>query len=134
MSLPVFSSKRAPVFREVPDEKWNDWRWQLNHRLNSIEDFEAVLTLTKSEKSALSLKNLSRVGVTPYFVSIIDPHDPHDPIRRQVVPTAQEIVPFTGMMGDSLAEDQHSPVPVFMPMRITDELCDMLRQFHPLWL
>jgi lysine 2,3-aminomutase len=27
-----------------------------------------------------------------------------------------------------------SRVPVFMPQRITDELCDMLEQYHPLWL
>jgi lysine 2,3-aminomutase len=27
-----------------------------------------------------------------------------------------------------------SRVPVFMPMRITQELCDMLAKFHPLWL
>jgi lysine 2,3-aminomutase len=27
-----------------------------------------------------------------------------------------------------------SRVPVFMPMRITQELCDMLEKFHPLWL
>ena len=25
-------------------------------------------------------------------------------------------------------------VPVFMPMRITDELCDMLQKYHPLWM
>ena len=27
-----------------------------------------------------------------------------------------------------------SRVPVFMPQRVTQELCDMLQQFHPLWL
>ncbi|MCD6356341.1 MAG: KamA family radical SAM protein, partial [Anaerolineaceae bacterium] len=27
-----------------------------------------------------------------------------------------------------------SRVPVFLPMRITDELCEMLKEFHPLWL
>jgi len=27
-----------------------------------------------------------------------------------------------------------SRVPVFMPMRVTDELTSMLRQFHPLWM
>ncbi len=27
-----------------------------------------------------------------------------------------------------------SRVPVFLPQRITDELCDMLRKYHPLWL
>src|SRR5512136_75221 len=25
-------------------------------------------------------------------------------------------------------------VPVFMPMRVTDELCDVLQRFHPLWM
>jgi lysine 2,3-aminomutase len=42
---------------------------------------------------------------------LIDPEDVNDPIRLQVVPRAGEILPFTGMMEDSLAEDLHSPVP-----------------------
>ncbi len=41
----------------------------------------------------------------------MDPEDINDPIRKQVIPTAGEILPFTGMMEDSLAEDRHSPVP-----------------------
>src|SRR5690606_16429218 len=74
-------------------------------------EFERVLRLTDSERKALSQKGLFRVDVTPYFVSLIDPDDPDDPIRKQVIPREEEIVPFTGMMEDSLAEDQHSPVP-----------------------
>jgi lysine 2,3-aminomutase len=111
MTPTPFVSKRAPCFADIPDEKWNDWRWQLSHRLNTIEDFEQVFPLTESEKKALSSQNLFRVEITPYYVSLINPDDPHDPIRRQVIPTADEIVPFTGMMEDSLAEDRHSPVP-----------------------
>jgi lysine 2,3-aminomutase len=42
---------------------------------------------------------------------LIDPDDPDDPVRKQVVPTDSELVPFTAMMEDSLAEDRHSPVP-----------------------
>jgi lysine 2,3-aminomutase len=106
-----FPSKRAAAFADIPDEKWNDWRWQLSHRLNSIEDFEPVLTLTESEKKALSQPGLFRVDITPYFVSLIDPDNPEDPVRKQIIPTADEITPFTGEMGDSLAEDAHSPVP-----------------------
>jgi lysine 2,3-aminomutase len=106
-----FPSKRAAEFADVPDEKWNDWRWQLSHRLNSIEDFEPVITLTESEKKALSQPGLFRVDITPYFVSLIDPDNPEDPVRKQIIPTADEITPFTGEMGDSLAEDAHSPVP-----------------------
>ena len=111
MSLDPFVSKRAPVFQDVPDEKWNDWRWQLSHRLNSVEDFEKVFKLTDSERKALNTHNLFRVDITPYFASLINPDDINDPVRMQVIPRADEIVPFTGMMEDSLAEDRHSPVP-----------------------
>jgi KamA family protein len=52
-----------------------------------------------------------RVDVTPYFASLIDPDDPHCPVRKQVIPTDREMVPFQSMMEDSLAEDKHSPVP-----------------------
>jgi lysine 2,3-aminomutase len=109
-SLP-FVSKRAPIYADVPDAQWNDWRWQMSHRLNSAADFEKVLQLTDSERQALDAPGLFRVDITPYFVSLIDPLDPDDPIRKQVIPTAGEILPFTGMMEDSLAEDRHSPVP-----------------------
>ena len=111
MSPLSFPTRRAPIFTDIPDEKWNDWHWQLSHRLNSIEDFEKVFPLTDSEKKALSASHLFRVEITPYFASLINPDDPDDPIRKQVIPTAGEILPFTGMMEDSLAEDRHSPVP-----------------------
>jgi len=111
MSKRPFVSKRAPLYADVPDEKWNSWRWQLSNRINSVEEFEKVLPLTDSEHKALSAQNLFRVDITPYFISLIDPEDPNDPIRKQVVPTDTELVPFTAMMEDSLAEDRHSPVP-----------------------
>jgi lysine 2,3-aminomutase len=104
-------ARRAPVFRDVPDAQWNDWRWQLSHRLNKAEELERVFPLTESERTALGAGDLFRVDVTPYFASLIRPEDPADPIRRQVIPTAAELVPFTAMMEDSLAEDRHSPVP-----------------------
>jgi lysine 2,3-aminomutase len=106
-----FPSRRAAVFAEIPDEQWYDWRWQLSHRLNTAAEIEKVIPLTDSERRALQTGGLFRVEVTPYFISLINPHDPDDPIRKQVIPTEQEMVPFTAMMEDSLAEDLHSPVP-----------------------
>ena len=111
MANTPFVSKRAPIYADVPDEKWNNWRWQLSHRINTPEEFEKVIPLTDSERKALSAPHLFRVDITPYFISLINPEDPNDPIRKQVVPTASEMVPFTAMMEDSLAEDRHSPVP-----------------------
>ncbi|HJS28934.1 MAG TPA: lysine 2,3-aminomutase [Anaerolineales bacterium] len=111
MAKTDFPSKRAPAFADVPDEKWNNWRWQLSKRLNSVEEIETILPLSPSERRALAASDLFRVDITPYFISLIDPDDPADPIRLQVIPTDREMVPFDGMMRDSLSEDEHSPVP-----------------------
>jgi lysine 2,3-aminomutase len=110
MPSPIVS-KRAPVYADVPDEKWNDWRWQLSHRLNTVEEIEKVFPLTDSERKALQSSGLFRVDITPYFISLIDPKDPNDPVRKQIIPRSEEMQAFTAMMEDSLAEDRHSPVP-----------------------
>ncbi|MGD0247881.1 MAG: lysine 2,3-aminomutase [Candidatus Limnocylindrales bacterium] len=104
-------SRRAPIWEDVPDERWNDWRWQLSNRVNSVEEIGRVLNLTDDERAGLSSPDKFRVDITPYFLSLIDPDDPNDPIRRQVIPTDCEHEAFTAMMEDSLAEDRHSPVP-----------------------
>lgn len=111
MAKRVFSSKRAPVYADVPDERWNNWRWQLSNRLNTAAELSTIVALTPSEKKALSTTGLFRVDITPYFASLIDPDNPVDPIRVQVIPTEKELAPFESMMADSLAEDKHSPVP-----------------------
>ena len=67
--------------------------------------------LTDEERDGLSAPDKFRVDITPYFISLIDPDDPNDPIRRQVIPLGREQQAFTAMMEDSLAEDRHSPVP-----------------------
>ncbi len=110
MPSPIIS-KRAPVYADVPDEKWNDWRWQLSHRLNSVDEIEKVVPLDESERKALQTSGLFRVDITPYFISLIDPDDPNDPVRKQIIPRSDEMQAFTAMMEDSLAEDRHSPVP-----------------------
>ncbi len=102
---------RAPFWQDVPAEKWSDWRWQMSHRLNSLEELGQVVNLTDSERQALQTNNLFRVDITPYFASLMDPNDIHCPVRKQIIPTSREIVPFEAMMEDSLAEDKHSPVP-----------------------
>ena len=104
-------SRRAPFYADVPDEQWDDWRWQLSNRVNDLETFARILELTDEEREGLGAPDKFRVDITPYFISLVDPADPDDPIRRQVMPLGREQEAFTAMMEDSLAEDRHSPVP-----------------------
>ncbi|MCC6166162.1 MAG: lysine 2,3-aminomutase [Caldilineaceae bacterium] len=98
-------------WEDVSPKQWQDWRWQLSHRLNSVEDFARVIRLTSDELAGLSAPGHFRVDVTPYFAGLMDPDDPHCPIRRQIMPTAAELAPFNAEMVDSLNEEAHSPVP-----------------------
>ena len=104
-------SPRALIWADVPDEKWNDWRWQLSNRVNDLEILETFINLTPEEIEGVSADDKFRLDITPYFASLIDPDDPMCPIRQQVIPKGRELKAFDSMMADSLAEDQHSPVP-----------------------
>lgn len=99
------------AWTDVSAEDWQDWRWQLKHRLNSIEDLEALIELSPEEREGLRAPHHFRVDITPYFAQLMDPTDVNCPIRRQVVPLGRELQPFEGMMADSLAEEAQSPVP-----------------------
>jgi len=102
---------RAPIWADVPDEKWNDWRWQLSHRVNDFEVLESFINLTDEETEGICAENKFRLDITPYFASLIAPDDPTCPVRQQVIPKGRELQAFDSMITDSLAEDQHSPVP-----------------------
>ena len=104
------TSRRAPLWADVPAAQWDDWRWQLSHRLNSLAELSQIIHLTPEEIEGCRSHHF-RVDITPYFASLIDPADPNCPIRRQVIPTSQELVSYDGMVADSLNEDAHSPVP-----------------------
>lgn len=52
-----------------------------------------------------------RMAITPYYISLIDPDDPNDPVRKQAVPTAKELVVSPEDQLDPLSEDEDSPVP-----------------------
>ena len=89
-------SPRAPKWADVPDDKWNDWRWQLSNRVNELDEVAEILELTEEEKAGAPDK--FRVDITPYFISLIDLKDPADPIR-QLIPSGEQSA-FTGMMED----------------------------------
>ena len=107
---PPGRTRKSPWYL-LPDANWQDWRWQMAHLLTKKEDFSEFLQLTSDEILAFNSPGLFRVGVTPYFANLIDPHDPDCPIRRQVIPTIAEREVSQDEMADSLGEDKHSPVP-----------------------
>jgi lysine 2,3-aminomutase len=50
------------------------------------------------------------VAVTPEVAALIDPDDPDDPIARQYIPSAEELVALPNESPDPIGDDAHSPV------------------------
>lgn len=105
-------SREHGLFKDVPQQEWNDWRWQLKNRVETLEQLKRYLPLTPAEEEGVRdcLATL-RMAITPYYLSLIDPDDPRDPIRTQAVPTAAELHAGCADLLDPLHEDTDSPVP-----------------------
>jgi lysine 2,3-aminomutase len=100
------------MFPEVDDTQWNDWHWQLRHRLWTAAELGRVLELSPGERSALEqMAGHLPTALTPFYVSLLDADDPDQPLRRSVMPSPGEFVTAVGEADDPLGEDHSSPVP-----------------------
>jgi lysine 2,3-aminomutase len=100
------------VWEGVSEKEWNDWRWQLRHRITTLEQLKEIIDLTPEEIGGIKhSKGRLALAVTPYFASLMDPINPNCPIRRQGIPRIEEIHLSKNEMVDPLGEDTHSPVP-----------------------
>jgi lysine 2,3-aminomutase len=91
----------------------HDWRWQLSNAVSDADALARVLPLTEPERrgvAAIGQRGFP-LGITPYYLGLIDPSDPSCPIRRQVVPLADELELVPGDMADPLGEAEHEAAP-----------------------
>jgi lysine 2,3-aminomutase len=101
-----------PLFRDVSEDDWNDYRWQLRHRLRTTDDFAQVLNLSERQREDLdACMGKFRVSVTPYYASLMDPDDPKCPVRMQAVPSRAELDIRHEDQHDAVGEDLDSPTP-----------------------
>jgi lysine 2,3-aminomutase len=110
VSLPLArpSVRRA----DVSDAKWQDWRWQLGHMLTTADELAQVVALSDTERAGLAASaSLFRVGITPYYASLMDPVHASCPIRMQAIPHPAEADIREEELRDPLGEDSHNPAP-----------------------
>ena len=108
----MVESRRKILFPDVTDEQWNDWHWQVKNRIETLEDLKKYVDLTPEEEEGVkACLGTLRMAITPYYLSLIQPGDPHDPVRLQAVPTAKELHQSASDLLDPLHEDEDSPAP-----------------------
>ncbi len=105
-------ARRRELFPDVSDKDWNDWHWQVSHRIDSLDQLKKLLPMSEEQLAgAEKALQLFRMAITPYYLTLIDPEDPFDPVRQQSVPTADEAWRAPEDLVDPLEEDEDSPVP-----------------------
>jgi lysine 2,3-aminomutase len=98
--------------KNTSSEQWNDWRWQIRNRITSLQELKKYIKLSPDEEKILALEKFPfRMAITPYYLSLIDEHNPEDPVRLQAVPRIFESNVSRSDMNDPLHEDTDSPVP-----------------------
>lgn len=105
-------NRRHEIFPDIEDATWNDWGWQIRHRITDVAELKKFIPLTKDEEEGVRecLQSL-RMAITPYYLSLINPENPNCPIRKQAIPTHNELVIKSADLVDPLHEDGDSPVP-----------------------
>ncbi|MDU4599760.1 MAG: lysine 2,3-aminomutase [Clostridium sporogenes] len=106
------NSNTKRFFKNVNPEDWNSWIWQMQNRVETVEQLKRHIDLTNEEEMGIRkcLDSL-RMAITPYYLSLIDPSDPNDPIRKQAIPTSLELKRSSYDIDDPLHEEADSPVP-----------------------
>jgi len=107
-----YENRRQKLFPNVSDTEWNDWKWQVKNRIETLEQLKEYINLTeKEEEGVRTATSVLRMGITPYYLTLIDPENPKCPVRQQAIPTAAEVIKSDADLDDPLHEDEDSPVP-----------------------
>jgi lysine 2,3-aminomutase len=105
-------SKARSIWRDVPLEQWNDWHWQMRHRITTAEELARVIHMTPREQRTIERAlDRFRFAVPPYYASLIDPDDPECPIRLQSVPGEGELTFSDFDIEDPLNEEGDAVAP-----------------------
>src|SRR4030042_5897728 len=132
------ATKRHHLFSHVPENEWNDWKWQFRNRITTIDELAQFIPLSTKEQAQLKLvTSIYPLSITPYYLSLINSDIYDDPIRKQAIPTFEEVALAGTGFEDPLEEKRDSVVPGLVHrypdrvLMVLTNLCPMLCRHCP---
>ena len=110
----LMSSRKHPYWSDVTDAQWSDWKWQQSHRVRTIAKLREIFPEAADQFDWAAIEKAAErfpMGVTPYYLSLVQEASWADPIWRQVVPSGDELRGYDDALEDPLAEEAYMPVP-----------------------
>ena len=81
---PPGKPRRHPKWDAVPQDQWDDWRWQMQNAIRTTSQLAEFFPYSSEELAALeSLEHKYKLAIPPYYFSLIDVENPYDPIALQ---------------------------------------------------
>jgi len=93
---------------------WKKWQWQIANSIYSIDGLKHSLFFKKGLSNYINqVEKIYPLRITPYYLSLIDPGNPSDPIALQCLPDERELLSAeaSDVSKDPLNESKHMVVP-----------------------
>ena len=120
-------------FNDVPEELWRDYRWQIQNRIKDAETIGKYLELLPEEIEGFrKTRGKYPFAITPYYLSLINPEDPNDPIRIQALPRSVEMDQQVQRDGDPNPFKEETLIPG-LTHRYPDRVLMSLTTFCPVY-
>ena len=108
---PIADNFRKRVYSNATKSEWNDWHWQLHHRIQELDELARIIELSDDERTAIvNHTGHLPLAITPYYASLLEEKNPLQPLRRTVVPVNAEYRRTNGEAEDPLGEENDTPV------------------------
>lgn len=87
-----FKPNKTRDYFQVPDNDWNNWKWQLHNQIKTAEKLKEIFDITQNEfEQLIKVSKKYRFAITPYYLSLIQKFKPNDPIYLQCTPQINEL-------------------------------------------
>lgn len=101
------------LWKDVSPEEWKNWKWQLSHCINTLEELEKTITISDAE--AYGIKEATKelkMRISPHIALMMANGNHEDTLRKQFIPSYNEVKTSNvyGLYDDVNDDDGYSPV------------------------
>ncbi len=108
--------RTVALWKDIHEEEWDDWHWQLRHSIKSLEELGRILDLPLEMKEEIEeVTQYFPLSLTPYYLMVVkDAIDNKGleatlPLIRTILPTIEEIKLSKVPLEDGIGEEGTSP-------------------------